>query len=170
MRVVTSGGEVRGIALGGFMGVGKSTVGAALSSRTGLVLLDTDALLVARHGPVDRQFAERGEAAFRAREAALIAELTAGPPAVVATGGGAWVDPANRAALRRWGLTVVLTAPWPVIVGRVAGGAGRPLWPDAEALFVSRSAAYDDAERVIDTASRSVDAVVAEIVAAWEGT
>ncbi|MCB9665626.1 MAG: AAA family ATPase [Alphaproteobacteria bacterium] len=158
---------MQGVALGGFMGVGKSSVGRALAARLGLPFVDTDAVLAQRHGPVAEQIARSGEAAFRAREHALVEELARGPEAVVATGGGLWVDPRNRAALRRWGKLVVLQAPLEVLAARVGAGEGRPLWDDdVAARYAARQPAYADADLVVDTVGRTIDGIVEEI-AAW---
>jgi len=98
----------RGVALGGFMGTGKTTVGARLAERLGLPFVDMDAELAERFGELPEQFARDGEQAFRLRESALVSELCDGVPRVVATGGGAWVSPGNRARLRRHYHAVVL--------------------------------------------------------------
>lgn len=158
---------MRGLALGGFMGSGKTTVGRALAGILGLPFVDTDDLLAERHGPVAEQLVRDGEPVFRERERALVVELAGGAPRVIATGGGLWVDPMNRAVLRRVADLVVLAAPLDVLAGRVAGGAGRPLWDDAVAArYASRQAAYADADLVVDTAGRSA-AAIAEEIAAW---
>lgn len=155
----------QGVAIGGFMGVGKSTVGRALAVRLGLPFVDLDAVLTQRFGPIPEQFETEGEAMFRAREAALIAELCDGEARVVATGGGAWVSERNRGLLGQSYRTVVLTAPLDVLGHRVSG-AGRPLWDESiQARYEARAVAYADAELILDARS-SVDALVEEI-AAW---
>lgn len=156
---------MHGIALGGFMGVGKSTVGAALADRVGLPFMDTDQVLVQRHGPIAEQFADHGEAVFRERERAVVAEIAAGAPCVLATGGGVWVDRRNRDALRGWGRLIVLHAPLPVLRERLGSEPGRPLWDDAlQARFDARQEAYADADLRLDTSTRTVDALVEEIL------
>lgn len=161
------GGRVRSIALGGFMGTGKSSVGAALAAQLGLPLVDTDAWVAERWGPIPDQFAQEGEAAFRARERAAIDALDDGVVRVIATGGGAWVDPANRARLRDYAHLVVLTAPLDVLAARVGGGVGRPLWDaDTEARYRSRQPAYADADLHVDTHRASIEQAVEEI-ATW---
>ncbi len=156
--------ERRGVALGGFMGVGKTTVGRRLADRLGLPFADTDALLAARHGPIPAQFEAEGEAAFRAREAALIAELCDGTPRVVATGGGVWVASALRDLLAADHRLVVLTASLATLRARVGQASGRPLWAEAERLLAERAPAYAQADLTVATDGRSIEEVVERIV------
>lgn len=158
----------KGVALGGFMGTGKSTVGARLAERLGMPFVDVDAELAARFGPVRDQIEREGEPAFRARERAVVAELCDGVPRVVATGGGAWVDADNRARLAPCYLRVVLHARLDTLAARLGGDvAHRPLWARAAELYAARAAAYADADVRIDTDDRDVDAVVDAVEAAW---
>ncbi len=158
-----------GVVLAGFMGAGKSTVGPALAAALGLPFVDMDAVLAAAHGPVAEQL-RADEASFRARERALAMELAAGPPAVVATGGGAWVDPEVRAVFAGRAIRVVLRAPLAVLRARVVGdGDGRPLARDPAqfaALHAARAEAYADADLSVATATDGGDVPVAEVVAA----
>jgi 3-dehydroquinate synthase len=149
------------------MGVGKSTVGRAVAARVGWRFVDLDAEIEAKFGPIPALLDARGEPGFREVESAVLRDLLDGPAAVIATGGGAWIDPVNRAALRACAYTVVLTAPLGVLAARVAG-TGRPLWDDAvEARFAARQAAYADADLHVDTAERDVEAAAHAIVLAW---
>lgn len=159
-----AGSVDRGVALGGFMGVGKTSVGVRLARRLGLPFVDMDAELVARFGPIADQFRRDGEAAFRVRESAMVGELCDGTSRVIATGGGAWVSPGNRARLNHYYWTVVLSAPLSVLRERLGPGVGRPLWGDAERLLYERAEAYADAHLVVDTSGVAVEAVVDEIV------
>ena len=84
----------------GFMGAGKSTVGAALADLLGVTLVDTDAEIVRRAGrPIPQIFAEDGEQAFRDLEAEVVADVLATHRGIVALGGGAVTTPAVREAL-----------------------------------------------------------------------
>lgn len=118
------------MALVGFMGAGKSVVGRALAARLGLEHLDTDEILAARHGPVGEQLRRDGEAAFRAREAEVVAGLVARGPHVVSTGGGTVEAPGALDALLSTHLVLWLDAPLAVLAERVAG-SDRPLWDGA---------------------------------------
>lgn len=157
--------QVRGVALGGFMGVGKSTVGRALAKRLVLPFIDLDDLLTERHGPIAHQFAEVGEAGFRSRELAAVEEVCAGEPVVLATGGGTWVDARNRDRLRRRFHLVVLDAPLALLAARTEAD-GRPLWDDdVGTRYAARRSAYADADLRVDAAG-SVEQIVEEI-ASW---
>ena len=145
----------RGVALIGFMGAGKSTVGAILAPLLGLPLVDLDARVEARTGQsVARLFAERGEVGFRAVESeALYATLREGP-CVLACGGGAPIQPGAMEALTAWGLVVWLKAPMAVLQARVKEGQGRPLWgPGVEALAAARAPSYAEAQLTLDGSS-----------------
>jgi shikimate kinase len=161
----------RSLALGGFAGSGKTSVGRALAARAGVPFLDLDEALADRWGPIAAQFADVGEARFRARESEVLGEvlagLAAGGPGVLATGGGTWVSAENRLRLAVcW--RVVLRAPLAELRRRVgARDPTRPLWDeDVEARLAAREEAYSDADLLVDTAGRPVPEL-AEAIAAW---
>lgn len=139
-----------GVVLVGFMGSGKSAVGRELAARLDLPFVDTDELIVAAAGPIERIFAARGEGGFRALEAETVLREVKGlgdSPKVLALGGGAVLAEEVRAALRRLGRVVWLAAPADVLWGRVndAGGPARPLAQDREAfgaLLAAREPLY----------------------------
>jgi shikimate kinase / 3-dehydroquinate synthase len=116
------GHGVRGIALVGFMGAGKTTVGRALAARLGWPFLDLDEILVARFGPIADQVARDGLGSFREREAGLVRELCDGAPRVLAAGGGTFADPASRDALRASYRTIWLDATLPELSTRLGPG------------------------------------------------
>jgi shikimate kinase len=162
------------IILTGFMGTGKSSVGKRLAKRLGWEFVDVDRLIEAgARMPIARIFAERGEPVFRRLERRAIARAAKGDRQVIATGGGAFVNPESRARLRLTGPVICLTAKPQVILGRIgkrvdarpllAGRAG-PL-ARIRALLARRAPAYAHADLTIDTSALSVDEVVERI---WE--
>jgi len=164
--------ERRNIVLTGFMATGKSSVGRQLANRLGYDFVDVDGLIEAEAGmPIPDIFTSQGEAAFRELEARMV-ELTAGRAGcVIATGGGAIVNPRNLAALKRNGVIVALTADPDVILSRIGAGADRPLLAGGEKreriqrLLDARASAYAKADLSVDTSNRSVDEVVDQLVA-----
>ncbi|WP_084596717.1 3-dehydroquinate synthase [Elioraea tepidiphila] len=118
----------RPIVLVGLMGAGKTSIGRRLAARLGLPFVDADhEIEVAAGMSVAEIFARFGEPAFRAGERKVIARLLAGPPVVLATGGGAFVDPETRAAIREKALSVWMKVDLPVLVRRVSHRSDRPL-------------------------------------------
>ena len=163
------------IILVGFMASGKTSVGRALAERTGWTLVDADDVIVARAGkPIHRIFTEDGEPAFRELERQVIADLCAGERQVIASGGGAFVDPRNREVMLRGGLVFYLSASPAVILGRVreedANGPIRPLLAvdDPEArigeLLAQRMPAYDQAHHTVETDALTAEGVAERIV------
>lgn len=126
----------RPIILVGLMGCGKTTVGKALSKRTGMPLLDTDAIIEEQIGkPIPQIFAEQGEAHFRALETALLRYLLYNPtpsPSIISTGGGIVVRPENRELLRKLGFTVWLNVSISALLTRTAKSTNRPLLQNAD--------------------------------------
>ncbi|MDG1410956.1 MAG: shikimate kinase [Acidimicrobiales bacterium] len=160
----------KNIVLTGFMGTGKSTVGRLLAIELGRDFVDTDNMIVSRHGPIAEIFADHGEAHFRSIERDLARELAAQVGLVVATGGGMLLQDEVGEALAGHQL-FCLTAPADVIVARVladSSGVVRPLLagPDAEAnavqLLTERALRYRMFEQV-DTDGLTPAQVVAEI-------
>lgn len=116
------------LVLVGPMGSGKSALGRSLAARLGLRFADTDRRIEKRTGvDITTIFEHEGEAGFRARERAVVAELCAGRDQVIATGGGAVLDPANRACLRASGHVVHLHVDVAVQLARLARDRDRPL-------------------------------------------
>ncbi len=161
------------VVLTGFMGTGKSRVGREVARCLGRPFVDMDAEIEARAGKsIPRIFAEEGEAAFRRMEAGLCRELGGRSGLVIATGGGALLDPSNRAAMGSNGVLICLTASAGEIHRRVSGGdaPGRPLLdvtdPVAEIgrLLAARHEAYAAIPWQLDTTDLSVDGVVERVI------
>lgn len=118
----------RSIVLVGLMGVGKTTVGRRLAKRLQLQFTDTDAEIEKAAGmPVAEIFATTGEADFRRGEREVIRRLLAGPPMVLAYGGGAFVDPLTRKLTNDKGLSIWLDADIALLAERVSRNNARPL-------------------------------------------
>ncbi|MFO1128511.1 MAG: shikimate kinase [Rhodospirillales bacterium] len=118
----------RPIVLIGLMGAGKTSVGRRLAKRLGVAFVDSDDEIVKAAGcSVQEIFTRFGEPAFREGERRVIARLLAEPPQVMATGGGAFLDPATRERIRTHGSSVWLKADLDVLVKRTEGRPGRPL-------------------------------------------
>jgi shikimate kinase len=157
--------------LTGFMGTGKTAVGRLLARRLGRRFIDLDREIERAAGmSVAEIFVRFGEPDFRAREQAILEQMSRLDDAVVATGGGAVLDERSRATMRASGRVVCLSADVATILERVGGGADRPLLADAadraarvRTLLGERAAAYADADWVVSTTQRSVDEVVEDI-------
>jgi shikimate kinase len=134
----------------GMMGSGKTTMGRRLAKRLGRPFIDTDAMVVERVGmSIPEFFDAHGEAAFRAAESAVLAELVdADEPTVIAVAGGAVLAETNRPLLQRGGTVIWLRATPETIVERIGHGRGRPLLRDDPE---GRIRAYDQARRPIYT-------------------
>jgi shikimate kinase/3-dehydroquinate synthase len=176
MTAAGAGRPTRPIAISGPMGAGKSPVAKALAARAGAPLVDVDAEVERAAGRTIAQlFADEGEPAFRAREAAAIERaLDAHPSCVLALGGGAVVREATRRALLDRAILVTLEADVATLLARVGDPSSRPLLanaPDRAAalasLLAARQTAYAEAHARIDTRGRTVEQVVAEIEALW---
>lgn len=160
------------VVLTGFMGAGKSTIGRRLARILGLPFIDTDAEITRTHGRIADIFSHEGEATFRAYERSQLEALAQREPAVVAVGGGAVVDPENRALLRRDGVIVHLTISAETAHARIVRRAHRPLLGAASsiaavrALLAERARAYADNDFTIDVERRTAGAV-AETIARW---
>jgi len=162
----------RNIVLVGFMGTGKTSVGRCLAERLGYAFVDVDDLITAEAGmPIPRIFEERGEPAFRHLEALMVARAAGMSRTVIATGGGAVVNPVNLQRMRSCGVVIALTADPATILARVGTGAGahRPmLQGDAPArirsLLAARADAYAQADAMLDTSRATIEDVVDQIL------
>lgn len=146
---------------------GKSRVGKRLAKRLGLPFVDTDAVVVAEHGPIARIFATHGEPYFRALERTAVAEAVS-QPGIVSLGGGAVLDPDTQADLAA--TRVVLLTVRPEAIASRLGNGKRPLVTDLESwtrLVEARAPLYTSlADFTADTSTRPIDSIVEEI-ARW---
>lgn len=155
----------------GPMGAGKTTVGKRLAELRGMEFLDSDHEVEARTGvDVAFIFEKEGEAGFRRREKQVIAELTGGSGIVLATGGGAVLDPENRQHLAGRGYVVYLRASVEQQLRRTSHSDHRPLLQTGdrrqvlESLFAVRDPLYREvADLVLETDGRNARLLAAEI-------
>ena len=164
----------RTITLVGLMGVGKSTVGRRLAQRLGLPFHDGDHEIEAAAGmSVSEIFASRGEAEFRAGEARIMRRLLEGPPIVLATGGGAMMNPETRALMKQHSVSVWMRADLKVIAERVGRRDTRPLLRGRDPLVAlnelarARYPIYGQADVTVDVGGGShgqaVDAILKQL-------
>ena len=131
------------LALIGFMGAGKSTIGREVAERAARPFVDTDAEIERLHGPIPELF-ERGEPEFRRLEEQIVAEALAGPPSVIALGGGAVLSEKTRERLRAQAFAVQVAVDLDAAWERVRG-SDRPLARDENdfrRLFAERQGVY----------------------------
>jgi shikimate kinase len=146
------------IYLVGFMAAGKTTVARALARRLDWRAEDLDELIEARERrTVADIFQKQGEAYFRTVEREILKLLLPLRHVIVATGGGTFMDPENRAAINLDGVSVWLDVPFDELVARIPQDGRRPLAADRpamERLFAMRLAAYSAARVRVDAAAR----------------
>ena len=168
---VNNARKIRNLALVGFMGTGKSSVGRSVAGDLGFHFMDTDELIEARAGRrISELFALEGEAAFRERESGLVAELAKMERSVISTGGGLVVNPLNLASLKSHALVVCLWASPAMIWQRTRHQSHRPLLqgedPQAKIrqLLADREPSYRQADVLVNTDMRSVKEVAQQIL------
>lgn len=161
----------RNIALVGFMGSGKSAVGAELARRLGWEFVDTDDLIETAAGrAISDIFETDGEAAFRDMETVAVRDAASRERVVIATGGGVVLRDENVFALKAGGDVVLLATTPQAVWDRVAGETHRPLLqgPDPVAriteLMALRREAYARAGRAVDTVGRTVAQVAEDVL------
>lgn len=155
--------SIRNLALVGFMGVGKSSVGQLVATQLGFEFLDTDEWIERAVGkPISRIFSEDGEPHFRDCEAQVVHDLEHRTGLVVSTGGGLAANPAHLASLKSHALVVCLWASPEVIWERVRHQTHRPLLqtPDPQGrireLLLEREPSYRQADLLVNTEGRSL--------------
>jgi shikimate kinase len=158
------------LALIGFMGTGKTSVGRLLAENLHFGFLDTDELIQSRAGrSITDIFATDGEPAFRAMERDAVMELAGREHLVISTGGGLPTNPENLAALKQHALVVCLWSSPEKIWERVRHQSHRPLLHDPDPqkkireLLAARKPFYKQADVLINTGLRSIREVVQQI-------
>lgn len=166
----------RTIALVGLMGAGKSTVGKRLADSLGRDFFDSDAEIEKAAGlSIADIFAIHGEAEFRRGERRVLERLLDQAPHVLATGGGAYLDPATRTLLREKAVTVWLNADLETLWKRVSRRDTRPLLRDPDPkgvlrrLFHEREPVYSQADLSVRSHDGPHDRTVRAILDALEG-
>jgi shikimate kinase len=163
----------RTIVMVGMMGAGKSSIGRRLANRLGLAFVDADnEIEQAANASITEIFERHGEAYFRDGERRVIQRLLDGAQKVVATGGGAFIQPDTRAAIQKGGISIWLKADRDLLLSRVRRRNNRPLLKQGDPaeiidrLIAERYPVY--AEAAIHVQSRDVahDLVIDDILAA----
>jgi shikimate kinase/3-dehydroquinate synthase len=161
----------RSIVLVGLMGAGKTSIGRRLAVRTGLPFRDADSEIELAAGcSVPEIFERFGERAFRDGERRVIARLLAGDQLVLATGGGAYMDPDTRAAVRRGAVCVWLRCRLPTLLRRVAGRSHRPLLNGGDPadilqrLMAVRHPIYAEADVIVDCGDENPEITTSHVL------
>jgi shikimate kinase len=162
----------RSVVLVGMMGAGKSSIGRRLAQRLGVTFVDADAEIEAAAGmTIAEIFATYGEPYFRSGEQRVIARLLESGPKVLATGGGAFINPETRAGVRQKGVSVWLKAEFEVLMRRVKrrATADRPMLQGDPAqrirhLMDERYPLYAEADVTVISREVSHEIIVNEIV------
>lgn len=159
------------IILIGFMGTGKSAVGKRLAKKTGFAFVDLDKLIEKEAAlKIPAIFERYGEAHFRNLEKKAVFSIKMMSKAVVATGGGAVLDPQNIAVMKEAGLVIALDADIETLWRRLKSSQNRPLLkaPDPknriEELYNARRPVYAQAHHTVDTTGKTVKDVAQEIL------
>jgi shikimate kinase len=163
----------RSIVLVGMMGAGKSSIGRRLAARLGVPFSDADAEIEEAAGmSIADIFEAHGEPSFRSGEARVIARLLEHGPQVLATGGGAFINPQTRARIHEKGISVWLKAEIDVLSRRLRRRSDRPLLKTADpaatlaGLLAARNPIYGEANLVVVSRDVPHDVIVEEIIAA----
>lgn len=163
----------RPLILVGMMGAGKTTVGRRLATRLGRRFLDSDEEIEkAAQMTIPEIFAQRGEPEFRAGEMRVISRLLKENDIVLATGGGAFVNPETRALVKAGAISVWLKADLDVLFERVSRRSNRPLLKTAdpkgtlEKLIADRYPIYAEADITVLSRDVPQDSVAADVISA----
>jgi shikimate kinase len=159
------------IVLVGLMGAGKSSIGRRLAQRLGLPFIDADKEIEAAAGStIEEIFARLGEAAFRDGERRVILRLLERPPHVLATGGGAFIDPQIRSRIKETCVSVWLHADLDLLVRRVSRRSNRPLLKQRQPrdvlaeLMAARYPVYAEADVRVESADGPPEQTVQRVI------
>lgn len=169
-------GLARPIVLVGLMGAGKTRVGRRLAERLNLAFIDADNEIEKETGKtIAELFATVGEAAFRDGERRIMARLLDGPLAVIASGGGAYVDPDTRGVISERGITIWLRADLDTLVERTSRSKRRPLLEGVDRraklaeLMERRYPVYAEADLIVESRVGPVEDTVEAVLTALRG-
>jgi shikimate kinase len=161
----------KSIVLVGLMGAGKSSVGRRVASRLGLPFFDADHEIEEAAGcSISDLFARYGETAFRDGERRVMVRLLSGRRAVIATGGGAFIDPQTRGLIAEKALSLWLRADLDLLVKRTSGRDHRPLLRQGDprqilaGLIETRYPIYAEADLVVDSEDQPTDITVQSVL------
>ena len=169
----------RSIVMVGLMGAGKTSIGRRLAQKLHVPFIDSDVEIEkAANESIAEIFARDGEAVFRAGERRIIARLLDGPVQVLATGGGAYMDPSTRARIRERGISVWLRADLETLLERTSRRQHRPLLNQGDRretltqLIETRYPVYAEADITVDSRAGPAEATVLKLLEAlgqWAG-
>jgi len=161
----------RSVVLVGLMGCGKSAIGRRLASALSLPFVDADEEIEKAAGKsINEIFEDHGETEFREGERKVIARLLSGGPQILATGGGAYMDPQTRNSIANQGISVWLKAELPVLLRRVSRRDNRPLLKTGNPsevmsrLMRERYPTYSEAEITAESRDVPHEQIVTEII------
>jgi shikimate kinase len=163
----------RHLVLVGFMASGKSTLGARVAELLGRPFVDVDDSIEAMAGTtIEAVFAQQGETRFREFESAALQHALGGPPAVIATGGGAPEDDDNWRLMLDGNVVVHLSADPAELLRRIGSGDGRPLASATSqeamnerllSILERRQARYAEAPHTVTTSGRDIETTASEL-------
>src|SRR3954469_6258882 len=163
----------RSLVLVGMMGAGKSSIGRKLAQRLNLPFVDADSEIERAAGmSISEIFDKHGEPYFRAGEARVIARLLEGGPQVLATGGGAFMHPQSREAIRAKGISIWLKADYDVLMKRIKRRSDRPMLKTDDPgetlrrLMQERDPVYAEADVTVHSRDVPHEIIIAEIISA----
>ena len=175
MNGIDANMTARSIVLVGLMGAGKTCSGRRLASRLDLPFVDADAEIEKAAGrTIEDIFESHGEAAFRDGERRVIGRILGGPPVVLATGGGAYMNEETRANIREHGISVWLRVELDLLLKRTSRRNNRPLLKRGDrrqimqSLMAERYPVYAQADIVVDSLDGPPDDTVDAVLKALD--